>query len=80
MPFNLKHTGDSPVMLVVISLFIKEKEMALVVISIDRDDLPKHTDKQFEEWVKYEVGHSASLPIDNPMTDRNIDGYVREIG
>lgn len=53
--------------------------MALVVISIDRDDLPSHTDEQFEEWVKYQVGHRGDISIDNPLSDQDIDGYVREI-
>jgi hypothetical protein len=54
--------------------------MALVVISIDRDDLPTHTDKEFEEWVKYQVGHSGRVSISNPLSDEDLDAYVREIG
>lgn len=53
--------------------------MALIVISVDREDLPEHTDEQFEEWVRFEVGHTGSLSNDNPMSDRDLDAYVREI-
>ncbi len=53
--------------------------MALVVISIDRDDLPDHTDEEFEEWVKYKVGHAGGLILDNPLSDLDLDAYVREI-
>ena len=54
--------------------------MALIVISVDRDDLPKHTEKQFEEWVKYQVGHSGRISLENPLIDTDLDAYVREIG
>jgi hypothetical protein len=54
-----------------------EVKMALIVISVDREDLPPHTDEQFEEWVKYEVGHLGGISCDNPMSDRDLDAYVR---
>ena len=51
--------------------------MALIVISVDREGLPPHTNEQFEEWVKYEVGHLGGISCDNPMSDRDLDAYVR---
>ena len=54
--------------------------MALVVISIDREDMPSHTDEEFEAWIKYAVGHKGGLSVDNPLSDIDLDAYVREIG
>lgn len=53
--------------------------MALVVISINRDELPAHTNEEFEAWVKYEVGHNGGISLENPLCDESLDGYVREI-
>ena len=52
--------------------------MALVVISIDRDKLPYHTDKEFEEWVRFCVGDSGNMSTENPLT-QDLDAEVREI-
>ena len=49
--------------------------MALVVISIDRDKLPKHTDEQFEEWVRFEVGDRGGMSAKNPI-DVNLTAEV----
>lgn len=54
--------------------------MAIVVISIDRETLPAHTDEQFEEWVKFQVGHFGGIDINNPLADMDMDAMVREIG
>jgi len=54
--------------------------MSLVVISVSREDLPPHTNKEFEEWVKYCVGHNGGISMDNPLHDTDLDAYVREIG
>lgn len=53
--------------------------MALVVISIDRESLPEHTDEQFEEWVRFEVGDRGGMSADNPLT-LDLEAEVSEIG
>jgi len=52
--------------------------MALVVISIDRETLPAHTDEQFEEWVRFEVGDRGDLSVDNPL-QQDLEAIVKEI-
>lgn len=52
--------------------------MALVVISIDRDQLPPHTDMQFEEWVKFCVGDTGEISTENPLHDLDMTAVVRE--
>lgn len=52
--------------------------MALVVISIDREKLPPHTDEQFEEWVKFCV-RGGGISNSNPLADLDLDARVREI-
>lgn len=54
--------------------------MALVVISIERNLLPSHTDQQFEEWVKYCVGHLGGISMENPLHDLDMTATVKEIG
>ena len=54
--------------------------MTLVVISVDRQDLPEHTDEQFELWVKYQVGALGGITLDNPLHDIDIEAEVKEIG
>lgn len=44
--------------------------MSLVVISIDRSKLPEHTSEQFEEWVKFNVGDTASISMETPPARR----------
>ena len=55
--------------------------MSLIVISIDREKLPPHTDEDFEEWVKFWVGEFDVLKDDNPLGDSHgMDAKVMEIG
>lgn len=54
--------------------------MALVVISIDRTKLPPHTDAQFEEWVKFCVGHLGGISMENPLHDLDMTATVKECG
>lgn len=54
--------------------------MALVVISIDRDELPAHTDDEFEAWVMFQVGHLGGISMDNPLHDLDMEATVREFG
>lgn len=54
--------------------------MALVVISIDRNKLPPHTDAQFEEWVKFCVGHLGGISMVNPLHDLDMTATVKEWG
>ncbi|MEW5056529.1 MAG: hypothetical protein AB1Y25_02805 [Cycloclasticus sp.] len=53
-------------------------KMALVVISIDRDKLPEHSDEQFEEWVRFEVGDRGDMSAANPIQE-SLSADVREI-
>lgn len=39
----------------------------LVTINIDRNSLPPHTDEEFEEWVKFEIGEIGGMNADNPL-------------
>ena len=52
--------------------------MALIMISIDRLKMPKHTQEDFEEWVKYHV-HQTIISEANPLADVEFEGVVREI-
>jgi len=52
--------------------------MALVVISIDRNKLPAHTDEHFHEWVKYCIGQMGGISMDNPLHDLDMAATVRE--
>jgi len=54
--------------------------MTLVVISVNTDDLPEHTDIDFEEWIKYECGDSGGMSMDNPLISCDLVSEVREIG
>ncbi|MGY4028269.1 hypothetical protein ACW5WQ_20350 [Aeromonas rivuli] len=53
--------------------------MALVVISIDRDKLPSHTNEQFEEWVMFYVNQRGGISNQNPLADVDLEAMVREI-
>lgn len=52
--------------------------MALVVINVDREHLPKHTEDEYEEWVKYCVGDKTDIDIKNPLIELDMDAEVRE--
>lgn len=54
--------------------------MTLVVISVDREHLPSHTEEEFEAWVRYQVGDTGGLKMPNPLADIDMDAEVREIG
>lgn len=54
--------------------------MALVVLSIDRDKLPPHTDDDFREWVSFCVGERPDIDCSNPLWEEDLDADVREIG
>ncbi|MBL4763536.1 MAG: hypothetical protein JKY93_12670 [Gammaproteobacteria bacterium] len=41
--------------------------MAIVTISIDRDDMPTHTDEEFEEWLRFQIGDRGGMNADNPL-------------
>ena len=53
--------------------------MALVVISINEDELPPHTKEEFEEWVRYCVGHLGGIHISNPLANNDMTATVREV-
>ena len=54
--------------------------MALVVISIDRKKLPEHTDDDFADWIRFEVGQYGDISLDNPLCGEDMSAIVREIG
>ena len=45
----------------------REATMAIVEISIDRGQLPEHTDEQFEEWVNFCIGATGDISFRNPL-------------
>lgn len=47
--------------------------MASVTFTIDRDELPAHTDEQFEEWIKYAIGSRGGISMENPLHDQDLD-------
>ena len=53
--------------------------MSLVVISIERYKLPEHTQEQFEEWVRYEVGDNPEIDMRNPLVVASFVATVKEI-
>jgi hypothetical protein len=54
-------------------------KMALIVISVDRDKLPTHTDAEFEEWLRFEVGDNGSISTKNRLWKEDLEARVREI-
>lgn len=54
--------------------------MTLIVISVDRDELPSHTDEQFEEWIEYNVGARVGINIVSPLHDVSMISTVKEWG
>lgn len=53
--------------------------MALVVISIDENKLPRHTMEDFDEWVRFRVGNRADIRTTNPLCECDMTAQVREI-
>lgn len=51
-----------------------------MVISIDRDHLPPHTEDEYEAWVKFCIGQTGGISIKNPLHDLDMDAIVREFG
>lgn len=50
-----------------------------LVLSVDRTQLPEHTDHDFEEWIKYQVGQLGAIPVTNPLWDADLVARVLEI-
>ena len=44
--------------------------MTIVEISIDRGQLPEHTDEQFEEWLELRTGMGSGMSPGNPLHGR----------
>jgi hypothetical protein len=57
----------------------EEYNMALIVISVDRDKLPPHTDEEFEEWVRFEINDNGSISTKNALWKQELEARVREI-
>jgi len=53
--------------------------MSQIVLNVDRNKLPEHTDEEFEAWIKYEVGQLGGLSLDNPMSDIDLEATVQDI-
>ena len=53
--------------------------MTLIVISVDRELLPKHTDDDFEKWVEYQVGYRADISMKNPLHDLDMQAGSAEV-
>lgn len=54
--------------------------MTLVVISVDREKFPEHTDEEFAAWVKYQVGDLGGVDMINPLYELDLEAEVKEIG
>ncbi|GLQ31643.1 hypothetical protein [Litoribrevibacter albus] len=54
--------------------------MALVVLSVDRDLLPPHTDEDFEDWLRFKTGDKNWMRGENPLIDEDLKSEIREIG
>jgi hypothetical protein len=50
-----------------------------IVLRVDRSRLPKHTDAEFEAWVKFNVGQLGGITMDNPMWDMDMEAIVERI-
>jgi len=50
--------------------------MAKIVISVDRSKLPKHTDEQFDEWIRFQVGDRGGISVDNPLSEYDMEAEV----
>ena len=50
-----------------------------VNINIDRDKLPGHTDAEFEEWLKYEIGELGGLTLKNPLAMQDLELIIERI-
>lgn len=53
--------------------------MAFVLIDIDRTKLPAHTDEQFEEWVRYNIGQLGGIKSNNPLSTLDMEAMVMDI-
>ncbi len=53
--------------------------MTLIVITVDRDLLPEHTDEQFEEWLRFEIGDRGEMSAENPLT-QDLEAELKEWG
>lgn len=53
--------------------------MAKITIDVDRSKLPDHTDGQFLAWVKFEVGYTGDIKLDNPLSDIDLTATFVEI-
>jgi len=54
--------------------------MTLIVISVDRENLPAHTDQEFEEFVRFQVGDRGAISLSNPLNNISMEAEVKEIG
>lgn len=50
-----------------------------IVLRVDRSQLPEHTDHDFKEWIKYQVGQLGGIPLTNPLRDAEFVARVLEI-
>lgn len=58
----------------------EKRDMERVTIEIDRDDLPTHTDDEFEEWVRFCVGYQADIDSTNPLSDMDMTAQSVMVG
>ena len=54
--------------------------MTEIVINVDRDKLPKHTDKEFDEWIRFEIGDTHVMSMVNPLADDDLEAKLEEWG
>ena len=54
--------------------------MALIVISVDREKLPKHTDEEYRDWVRFSLHERRMIGMENPLFGIQFKAEVKEWG
>jgi len=49
---------------------------AIIRLTLDLSALPSHTYQQLDEWVRFEVGESNSIRMNNPLIEEDFKGKV----
>ena len=47
--------------------------MRKITIEINESLLPKHSDEDFDEWVKYCVGYYGAIKTENPLSEHELE-------
>ena len=50
-----------------------------IKIEIKEKELPEHTLAEIMEWIKYHLGHYASISLDNPLIDFPFEPQILDV-